>query len=228
MNDYRLLISIVRRDQGEAYVEFLRDHDVLTVLAGLCRGTASKSMLDYLGVEKTEKMMLQTMVSTELAGRLLRRMVSQMGIDVPGNGIAMTIPFNSVGGASSFQYLTRGQQPNGNEVKKVSEYPYVLLTVIVDKGNTDAVMDAARSAGAKGGTVVNAKGTGAEFTEKFFGVSIAAEKEIVYIVAKRADRDAIMHAIMAQSGLDSDAHACVFSLPVDRIAGLHSIAEEEA
>ncbi len=228
MSDYRLLMCIVKRDQGEAYIEFLREHGVLTVLSGLCRGTASRSMLDYLGLEKTEKVVLQTMVSHALAEKLLRRMVSRMGIDVPGSGIALTVPIQSVGGASSLRYLTRGQEAIDSEVKKVSEYPNELIMVIADKGNTDLVMDAARSAGARGGTVANAKGTGAEFTSKFFGVSIASEKEIVYIVAKRADRDGIMRAIMEQAGVRSDAHAFLFSLPVDRVVGLQSVASGDA
>ncbi len=227
MNDYRLLMSIVRRDQGEEYIEFLRGHGVLTILSGLCRGTASKSMLDYLGVEQTEKVALQTMAGRELAERLMRRMVSRMGIDVPGSGIALTIPINSIGGASSLRYLTQGQETINNEVKRMSEYPYVLIMAIADKGNTDLVMDAARSAGARGGTVTSAKGTGAEFTSKFFGVSIASEKEIVYIVAKSCDRDAIMRAIMEQAGVHSDAHAFLFSLPVDRVVGLRSITDPE-
>ena len=57
------------------------------------------------------------------------------------------------------------------------------------------VMDAARSAGAGGGTVLHAKGTGTEFTSKFLGVSIAAEKELIYIVSKNRDKGAIMKAI---------------------------------
>ena len=59
MNNYRMLYCIVRRDQGEAYIDFLRDYGIRTVLAGLCNGTASKSMLDYLGIERTEKILLQ-------------------------------------------------------------------------------------------------------------------------------------------------------------------------
>ena len=80
-------------------------------------------------------------------------------------------------------------------------------------------MDAARSAGASGGTVVKAKGTGAELA-KFFGVSISEEKEMVYIVASRNDRDNIMKAIMEKAGNNTDAHGVVFSLPVDSVVGI--------
>lgn len=228
MLDYRLLINVVKRDQGEEYIEFFKDHSVLNVLATLCHGTASSSILDYLGIEKTEKVLLQTIVPKELSERLMRRMSSRLGIDAPGGGIGLTIPINCIGGASSLRYLTHGQEPTDHEEKKkVSEFAYVLIMAIADKGNTDLVMDAARSAGAKGGTVANAKGTGTELTSKFFGVSIAQEKEIVYIVAKRRDRDPIIRAIMEQAGVQTEAHAVVLSLPVDSVVGLHSVVDEE-
>lgn len=227
MNDFRLLIAIVRRDQGKAYREFLVHSGAKRVMASLCNGTASKSMLDYLGIEKTEKLMLKTMLSARTARRLQRQLIEVMGIDVPGNGISMTIPVGSIGGVSSMQYLVSGQEIEQEEVKKVSEYPYALIITIADKGNVDIIMDAARSAGARGGTVIAARGTGAEMQARFFGISIGEEKEIVYIVAKKAEKAAIMQAIMAEAGPNSEAHGVLFSLPVDSIAGLRSVAEHE-
>lgn len=231
MNQFKLLISIVRRDQGEDYLDFFHRYGVATSFVSLCKGTASRSMLDYLGLEKTDKIMLQSMILGNESGRLLRRLVTQMGIDLPGNGIAMTIPVGSIGGRSSLEYLTQGQdidKREEKEVKKVSEIPYVLIVAIADKGTTDLVMDAARSAGAGGGTVISARGTGEAFTtQKFFGVSIAAEKELVYIVSRKSDREKIMRAIMEQAGLHTDAHGAVFALPVESVAGLRSVAEDD-
>ena len=98
----------------------------------------------------------------------------------------------------------------------------VLIVTIADKGYSEKVMEAARGAGASGGTVLKAHGTGAEIA-KFFGVSISEEKEMVYIVAKRTDRDAIMKAIMEKAGNTTDAHGIVYSLPVDSVAGVRSL-----
>lgn len=227
MNSFRLMITIVRRNEGESYMDFFRDHGVETIFSSLCNGTASKRMLAYLGLEKTEKIMLQSVVVASGVKRLMRRLVEEMGIELPGNGIAMTIPVSSIGGSSSLNCLARGQETMIGEVKKVSEFPYMLLLAIAEKGTTDLVMDAARSAGAKGGTVISARGTGAEIASKFFGVSIAAEKEIVYILTRRTDKERIMQAIMDRAGFHSDAHTVVFSLPVDNMVGLHSLAAEE-
>ena len=104
--------------------------------------------------------------------------------------------------------------------------PYTLIVAIAESGSTDTVMDAARSAGARGGTVVHAKGTANDkITNSFFGVTVASEKEMVYIVSKRSDRDVIMKAIMEKAGPTTDAKAVVFSLPVDSVVGLRSLTD---
>ena len=81
-------------------------------------------------------------------------------------------------------------------------------------------MEAARRGKAAGGTVLHAKGTGMEGAEKFLGVSLAAEKELVLIVVRHEQKNDVMTAIMENAGLESRAKAVVFSLPVTSTAGL--------
>ena len=101
---------------------------------------------------------------------------------------------------------------------------YVLIVTIANNGSVELIMDAARSAGATGGSFVKAHGTGSQLS-KFFGVTIADEKEITYIVAKRENRDAIMYAIMNAEGFRTEAHGVVFSLPVEGVLGIKDIDE---
>ena len=107
----------------------------------------------------------------------------------------------------------------------MGEVKYTLIVTVVNKGFTDTVMDAARAVDARGGTIVKARGTGAGFEDKFFGVSITEEKEMVYIVAKQEKRDEIMRAIMEKAGFATEARGAVFSLPVDSVTGMQSLTE---
>ena len=100
-----------------------------------------------------------------------------------------------------------------------------LIVVIANRGYIETVMDAARTAGAYGGTVIQAKGTGMEHAEKFLGVSLANEKEMIFIVSKTEQKNAIMKAVMEQVGANSKAQAIVFSLPVTDTAGLRLIED---
>ena len=101
-----------------------------------------------------------------------------------------------------------------------------LLVVIADLGNSDLIMDAARQAGATGGTIIHAKGTGMERAEKFLGVTLASEKEIIFIVTKKEQKNAIMQSVMEHAGMNTKAKAIVFSLPVTSTAGLRLLEEE--
>ena len=96
---------------------------------------------------------------------------------------------------------------------------YELIVAIIEKGYTDEVMDAARAAGAGGGTVIRAKGTGGKNAETFLGVSLAEEKEMIFIVAHVDKKRAIMEAVMRDAGIESKAHTVLFSMPVTATAG---------
>ena len=102
-----------------------------------------------------------------------------------------------------------------------------MLVVISNQGYTELVMDAAKKAGAGGGTVIHARGTGMEKAEAFFGISLASEKEMTFIVAKSSQKKAIMESVMREAGMESEAKAIVFSLPVTDTAGLRLVEAEE-
>lgn len=217
----RCLVTITKREYEEDYLDFFHRHGVNNVISQFCNGTASENTLNILGLEKTEKIMFNTMVREEKLGEIIKGLIVEMDISSAGNGLAAIIPLDSIGGSSSLRYFA-GEKPIEKKEKEnmsAIESKIVMIITIVDKGNTDSVMDAARSAGAGGGTVVRAKGTGAEIA-KFFGVSISEEKEMVYIVARRDSRDEIMKAIMEKTGSNTDAHGVIFSLPVDSVVGL--------
>lgn len=221
MQGLRYLITITKREYEEDYLDFFHCHGVNNIISLLCNGTASEHMLNLMGLEKTEKIMFQTMIREENLGEIIKGLIVELDISSAGNGLAAVIPIDSIGGSSSLSYLAGDKPIEKKENVNVStlENKIVMIITIVDKGNTEFVMDAARGAGASGGTIVRAKGTGAEIA-KFFGVSISEEKEMVYIVARKETRDAIMKAIMEKAGSNTDAHGVIFSLPVDSVVGL--------
>ena len=90
-----------------------------------------------------------------------------------------------------------------------------LICCVINNGFSDLVMLAAKKHGAKGGTIFHARGTGSTENEKFFGIKISPEKEIVLIVVEAADKDAIISAIYDEAGLDTRGQGIIFSLPVD-------------
>ncbi len=222
MRDLYLLFTIIQRSDCAEYERFFREHGVRVSYSILCNGTARAKTLAVLGIEKTEKTLLCSVVTEKSLAALKRALTVEMKIDLPNRGVAMAVPMSGIGGMRTLEYVTVGQeldttQPKETEEKKMQS-DYELIIAIYEKGYTDQVMDAAREAGARGGTTIRAKGTGAG-SETFFGISLAEEKEIVFIVSDQAKKKEIMKNIMQKAGVDTKAHALVFSLPVCETAG---------
>lgn len=217
-----LMITITDRSRGEAFANWYQSQGIPLVLTALGHGTATTEVLDYLGLEATEKAVLFCVAAR--SPRLVRRAAKDLWLDVPGRGVLMTVPISSIGGVSAKDYLLQGQE--AEEIME-NKQTHELVVAIARQGHTDQVMNAARSAGATGGTIVHAKGAGTDLAKKFFGVSIASERELVFILAKEENRKEIMKAIMTQAGMKSDAEAIVFSMPVSDIAGLRQLDAEE-
>ncbi len=216
-----LIVTVTDRTLQKEFAEWFRQKNIPMVLSTYARGTATTEILDYLGLEDTEKSVLFCVVPH--SSRMVRQAAKELWLDVPGRGILMTIPITSIGGTTAMNYLLREE----GEERMEKELTHELIIVITNQGYTDKVMDAARAAGAGGGTAIHAKGTGAELARKFLGVSIAAEKEIVFILTSVETKKPIMKAIMAEAGMQTQAQSLVFSLPVSDLAGLRQLTLEE-
>lgn len=212
------------------YVISICDPRALDTLTGLCaelelpvsvvlhaHGTAVRSMLDILGIESNEKRVVLTIATQEKTRRLIDEQKRRLFIGVPGHGIVVSVPIKSIGGGKTVAFLGGSQQP----AKYTPElnYSYELIVAIANEGRTDLVMNAARSAGAAGGTVLHGKGTGSDKAEKFYSVSIVQEKEVILIVAKAEQKASIMRAILEKAGPNTEAGTIVFSLPTSEVAG---------
>ncbi len=97
---------------------------------------------------------------------------------------------------------------------------YEVIVVIVNEGHSDKVMDAARDAGARGGTITHARGSGTKEIEKRYGIAITPQKEMLYILVNEKIRDSVMDAVNKAAGLDTMGQGIVFALPVDNVSGI--------
>ena len=97
---------------------------------------------------------------------------------------------------------------------------YELVLCIINAGFSEAAMDAAKEAGARGGTVIHARGTANLEAEQFFNITIQPDKEVVMILVPSEIKDAVLHALYQGAGLKTAGQGIAFSLPVDDVVGL--------
>ena len=225
MSELHLMITITERNLSRKFINFYKERGLEVSVLTMGSGTAASEILDYFGLEGSEKSVMMHVVTMKKWQEVKRDLQRVMKIDVPGIGIAFIVPLSSIGGKKALNYLINGDEFIKGEESALKDTKNELLVVIANQGYSDMIMDAARKVHAAGGTVIHAKGTGTEKAEKFLGVSLVAEKEMIFIVVKKEHKDNIMKAIMTEAGLESKAKSIVFSLPVTSTAGMRLMEE---
>lgn len=102
----------------------------------------------------------------------------------------------------------------------MDEVKFELIVALVNSGFSDVVMDAAREVGARGGTIIRARGTGTKDMENKYNIVITPDKEMILILAKETIRDQMLSAIYKAAGLGTDGQGIAFALPVNDVVGI--------
>lgn len=187
-------------------------------------GTAPSELIDILGLGSPEKRVLITVLPKPFADGMLKKLKKELRIGAVDSGIAFTLPLN---GANNL--IVRMLSPlcgdtppqtEKEEKKQMADADYVLIAAVFNQGYSEEAMDAARGSGARGGTVVSGRRIGDSEAMGFWGMSVQDEKEMLLIVAERADKRKIMQAISDRCGMRSEAKGIVLSMPIDGVIGL--------
>jgi nitrogen regulatory protein PII len=220
MENIVLNITIGERDKSEAFLNFYRDSKVELSLGTFGKGTARRETLDVLGLGSSDKCVIFSLMTEAKSKVLLKEIETKMSLRTIGMGISFTVPLSSIDSYKNLKKLVDDFDINKESEGYAMDTENQLIVIIANRGYTDEVMNVAREAGAPGGTVVHARGTGSETAAKFFGTTIGAEKEMIFIVTKSEKCADIMKAIKEKAGAETPSEAVSFSLPVANAAGL--------
>jgi len=203
------------------------------------KGTASSEILDLLGIGASGKAVIFCLELPQMVPVLMKEVRKKIGFNNPGAGIAFTVPLSAINSPilRIFKQAVldneapgnipagggEGKQRSGDDKQyfhKDRRNPRDLILTVVNQGYSDEIMNAARKAGAGGGTVLNARSQAHEGTVKYFGISVQKERELIIILTARGEKAPIMRAISEAYGLNSKAQGIIFSMPVENVMGL--------
>ncbi|MDI9518482.1 MAG: P-II family nitrogen regulator [Erysipelotrichaceae bacterium] len=178
------------------------------------KGTASNKLLNYIGLGDIRREIVLMVAPSDIANTAIDVLNKKFEFSKPNHGIAFTTTVSKVFGTTSCQ-------TEDNYMKGSEKQMYNLITIIVEKGNAEDVMDAAKKAGAKGGTIVNARGSGIHETTTLFNMEIEPEKEIVLIISKKEETDPIVNKIQEDFNIDEPGKGIVFIQDINKAYGLY-------
>lgn len=209
MSKFSLIISIVPHDKGEKLTKAAVNAGCGGGSVMMGRALAKSNFGAILGTGETTKDLIFMVVESKKKSAIMNAIYESTQNEKTNFGEIFTLDVDSLlkAGANS-----EGEEKmSENENKETSRD---MITVIVNKGYADDVMFAARKAGATGGTVINARGTAREDDEKFFGVHIVPEKDMLVIVVEHDKKEAVLSAIKEVKCLKEPGMGIAFSSPV--------------
>ncbi len=198
-SENKILVAIVPQEAQSSVIDFIISCGVKKILSFDARGTAEKALLERLGLGQTKKTLIafttgneNTTISDEVFKSLLK--------NTDFTGIGFTIDIEGKNMEQSEQNL--------------------IVCVIVNAGYAESVMQEARKAGARGGTIINARGTGKEQDMDFFGIQIVPEKEMLVMVAEKDLAKKLVEVVKSMPLLSTPGSGLVFSVTAETFSRL--------
>lgn len=224
----KLLVSIVNNEDSLRLKEVLDDCSIALGFSFAGTGTAHSAVLDYLGIGQTEKAVLVSLIPETDEDIVLREIRQKMSLSRVGRGISFTIPLSGISEivARGLNGAATEKTLDGRKFMKDEERKYDLVVAAVAVDHVDIAMEAARAAGAAGGTIIRSRSMENAKAEQFIGITLMQEQEILLVLTRRENKLAIMEALNEAVGLKTEAGGVIFSLPVDKTAGI-AVREEE-
>ena len=215
MARYDLICCVVNIGDASKVIKCARKFGVRGATVSIGRGTVHSRLLDILGLNEVRKEVVTMIVEDELSAGAIKGISDDMHFHKPHHGIAFSYPVLEFFGSKN------SIDQNKQSSREVKSGVYKAIHVIVDKGKGGDVVEAANEAGARGATILNARGSGIHEIQKVFSIEIEPEKEEVLIIAKTEIKDSIVGAICTSMKIDEPGNGILFVLDVNEVYGLH-------
>jgi nitrogen regulatory protein PII len=240
-NPGKLLITIVGRGQGEKAMRSAKAAGARGGTIMLGRSSVENPLLRLLSLDDKDVDIVFTLLSHEEMPPVLAALRDDSRAGKLGKGFSMGLDVEKIlrhrfvpaaaGQDEPAPPPGRDASPSTPETERtpmISAPAHELISIIVNTGYADDIMAAARAAGAPGGTVINARGTGTEEDVKFFGLTIVPEKELVMILVPREKAGAVLEAVRTAPCLNRPGLGIAFCLNVESFTPLGKKSPDSA
>jgi nitrogen regulatory protein PII len=212
---YELLCVIVNWGLGSKILKYAKENGISGGTIFLGKGTVKSRILELLELNEIRKEIVIMIAEQIISEKFLEKLNKKFKLEKPNHGIAFSSRITEVLGAKLYK-CSDNKKSGGEEITM-----YNAIYVIVDKGSADDVVRAAKKAGARGGTIIHARGSGIHETSKLFSMDIEPEKEFVLILADVNLTDNITSFIRTELKIDEPGNGIIYVQSVNKTYGIY-------
>lgn len=211
---FLLLTLILSENQCKKFTKTAKDNRIPGAIILHGKGTVDHHLLNFWGIKSQRKEVVSLVLESSKALEVLDLFTKNLQLDEIGHGIAYLTSL-----VKGEEFLNKEESP-WNHIEGMEESMYKKLTVIVNRGQSEEVMEIARKFGVKGGTIMHGRGTGSEYTATLFGMDIEPEKELVVILMPNDLVEPVVENLYKELQLDLPSNGILFVEPILEVRGL--------
>lgn len=217
----KVMVSIVERGQGRRLLDLFIQQKITHHFQSVGKGTATSEIMDLLGLDSLEKDVIFSVGKATMINQLMFDLNNELRGSARAKGIIFDMKLRAMAQVTALALQLPVRNETGREETRMEAgTEHMMILVTVNHGFTEEVMDTARKAGARGGTIIHARWAGSESTEEFYGITVQQEKEIIAIVSPKEKGKEIMEAINRSHGMKTDARGTVCALGIEDMVRL--------
>ncbi|MBE6700878.1 MAG: transcriptional regulator [Ruminococcaceae bacterium] len=219
----RLVFTITNTGNEKKLREIFEESGAFITYSCHGQGTAPSTIMDIFGLSGRTRLINAGYVLKSNVHNLFALLDERLSFSEKGQGIAFTLSPTGLQSRIINMIETDAEKITSEkgETKEMnihSDYSAILTSVT--NGYSEDVIEAARTAGAMGGTIIKGVREGTSETAEQLGISLMDEQDFVLILVQKDKKKEIMSAINDKCGMNTDAHGVVMSFSLDEVFGI--------
>ncbi len=210
-SEFNVMTLIISEHQANHFIDIIKEKSLYDGIVFLAKGTVKNSFLNLIGLKNQKMRLIDVLIESENSKEIMDYTAEKLKLNEPNHGIAYL----------TSRRMVKDEKGESNASNTIGEKTmFKKITVIVNRGMADDVMDIARESGARGGTILHGKGTGTKNAAKLFGMEVEPEKELVLIIVPTEIEEKVVKNLYDNLEMQNSGNGILFVEDITDVRGI--------
>ncbi len=210
-SEFNVMTLIISEHQANHFIDIIKEKSLYDGIVFLAKGTVKNSFLNLIGLKNQKMRLIDVLIESENSKEIMDYTAEKLKLNEPNHGIAYL----------TSRRMVKDEKGESNASNTIGEKTmFKKITVIINRGMADDVMDIARESGARGGTILHGKGTGTKNAAKLFGMEVEPEKELVLIIVPTEIEEKVVKNLYDNLEMQNSGNGILFVEDITDVRGI--------
>lgn len=210
-SEFNVMTLIISEHQANLFIDIIKEKSLYDGIVFLAKGTVKNSFLNLIGLKNQKMRLIDVLIARDKSKEIIDYTAEKLKLNEPNHGIACL----------TSRRMVKDEKGESNASNTIGEKTmFKKITVIVNRGMADDVMDIARESGARGGTILHGKGTGTKNAAKLFGMEVEPEKELVLIIVPTEIEEKVVKNLYDNLEMQNSGNGILFVEDITDVRGI--------